>query len=155
MTSGPSYRPSSVLRVVLIIGLSAACTPMRGCKESGPFHIAPDSRLPRWFLLPTGVERQDVDVEMTYYISILPHAPGMARFVLRSNDGRKLAEVSGTTRTKQPMSLARQSSTGPISYPVYEVITSGVITEIIEHRRYDAQFYVTDDALVHQRLEVR
>jgi hypothetical protein len=101
------------------------------------------------------VKRQDVDVEMTYYVSLFPRAAGNAVFILRANDGRRLAEVSAATRTKQPMSLAPASSTGPAPYPMFEVVTSGGVTEIIEHRRYDSLFYVTDDPVIHQHFGVR
>ena len=38
-----------------------------GCSEAN-FNLAPNSRLPKWFKLSTGLSRADVTVTMDYYI---------------------------------------------------------------------------------------
>jgi hypothetical protein len=41
-----------------------------GCRffPESQFELAPDSRLPKWFTLPTNLSREDVTVQMSYYI---------------------------------------------------------------------------------------
>jgi hypothetical protein len=41
-----------------------------GCRffPESRFELAPDSRLPKWFPLPTNLSREDVTVQMSYYI---------------------------------------------------------------------------------------
>jgi hypothetical protein len=134
---------------VLMTLLGAACHPLRGCAES-EFSLAPESRLPRWFSLPPGVSRSDVDVVMTYYIGASGHT---ARFVMRHRDGRELAEVEGAIRDNHPQTLVPDPGTGPLPYPNYAIVTSNGITEVVEHRRReDSVFYITDDAELKRKL---
>lgn len=41
-----------------------------GCRffPESQFELAPDSRLPKWFTLPKNLSREDVTVQMSYYI---------------------------------------------------------------------------------------
>ena len=39
-------------------------------------------------------------------------------------------------------------------YPIYEVIKSRQVTEVIEHRQMEPIFYITDDAAVKVKLGV-
>ena len=144
--------PSTALKVILFITLlGAACYPLRGCAES-EFSLATESRLPRWFSLPAGVSRLDVDVVMTYYIGASGHT---ARFVMRHRDGQELATVEGGIRDNHPQTLVPDSGTGPLPYPNYAIVTSNGIIEVVEHRRReDSVFYITDDPEVKQKLRV-
>jgi hypothetical protein len=46
------------------------------------------------------------------------------------------------------------SESGPIPYPLYELLTANGITEIIEHRRMEPVFYITDNPEVSRKLGV-
>jgi hypothetical protein len=39
-------------------------------------------------------------------------------------------------------------------YPRYEVLTADGVTEVIEHRRLEPIFYITDDPEVRRKLSV-
>lgn len=41
-----------------------------GCRffPESQFELAPDSRLPKWFTLPTNLSREEVTVQMSYYV---------------------------------------------------------------------------------------
>lgn len=41
-----------------------------GCRffPEAQFELVPDSRLPKWFTLPTDLSREDVSVQMSYYV---------------------------------------------------------------------------------------
>jgi hypothetical protein len=115
-----------------------------GCAESN-FRLAAESRLPRWFTLPAGLSRRDVTVSLTYYA--VP--AGKATFKFWDSQGQKLAEL--TAPVDAPRALEPNTND---PYPMYQVITYNGVTEVIEHRRMDPWFYITDDPLVRQKLGV-
>jgi hypothetical protein len=115
------------------------------CVESS-FDLAAESRLPRWFAIPVGLSRQDVTVSLRYYT--WPPTTGSATFKLWDSQGRKLAELSAPLTGHGPRTL------GPAPYPSYEVITYNGITEVIEQKRPEALFYISDDPIVKEKLGV-
>jgi hypothetical protein len=80
---------------------------------------------------------------LRYYTSPLG---GSAKFILRDKRGNKLAKVHGKTKGPYPK--------GENSYrhPSYEAITGNGITEIVEHRKPEPIFYITDDPAVWKEL---
>jgi hypothetical protein len=128
----------------LFIGILAAC----GAFPEATFSLSPESRLPRWFKVPTGMSRRDVNVGMSYYVT---PSGRTARFDLYDSQRNSVAEASGTLRGLEPLRIGSAKS----GYPSYEVITVHGIVEIIEHRRMDDVFYVTDDEGVRKELGVR
>ena len=50
------------------------------------------------------------------------------------------------------MSRSREQSES--LYPMYEVLTANGITEVVEHRRMEPVFYITDDPEVRRKLGV-
>lgn len=138
---------------LLGVFLFASCNPMRGCAESD-FDLAPESRLPSWFTVPPGLGRSDVNVLMTYYVSLFGTERRTARFELRDNAGRQLAQVEGKERGTHPFALEPIPPAGPLPYPLYEVVTINGVTEVIEHRQREPRFYITDDPNVKRRLGV-
>ena len=78
---------------------------------------------------------------------------GTATFTLRdARTNRKLADAEGTLRTSEPLNL--ENVKGRLIYPSYEIITVGKTTEVIEHRKMEPIFYVTDDPSVLSKLGV-
>jgi hypothetical protein len=135
----------------LILG---GCSPIRGCAESR-FSLAQDSRLPKWTALPSGFQRSDVELEMTYYSSLFDNVGRTATFVLRDRSGHKLAEAIGKVEGNEPHSLKPHSDTGELPYPLYDVITVNGVTDVIEHReRLGPVFYITDDPEVRRKLHL-
>lgn len=113
---------------------------MAGCEyvAESSFELASESRLPKWFSVPPGTARKDLSVTMSYYIK--PEGR-IATFTLFNSKSQQLAKVVGTQRGLEP--LRSNSSTRTSS--AYEVITVGGVAEIIEHRRMEPIFYITDD----------
>jgi hypothetical protein len=127
--------------------LVAACLSLSGC-EFGPessFELAQESRLPKWFTLPHGLSRSDVTVTMNYYVE---SSGRTSKFILRDQKKQKLAEVTGTQKGSVPLKLKKSGDGTSFSYPLYELVTANGITEIIEHRRMEPKFYITDDPAV-------
>lgn len=116
---------------------------MSGCIES-QFQLASESRLPKSVKLPPELTRTDVSVELRYYTSPLG---GSAKFILRDKKGKKLAQVDGKTKGPCPKGFENR-----YRHPSYEVITGNGITEIVEHRKPEPIFYLTDDPAVWKEL---
>ncbi|PYR95626.1 MAG: hypothetical protein DMF84_00200 [Acidobacteria bacterium] len=153
LLTSDAERRARLLRAALgLVVLLAACHPVRGCAES-QFDLAPESRLPKWFAVPAGLQRGDVTVELSYYGPLVGSAR-TAIVTLRTQQGKTLSEIVATLRGKEPLTLEPHSDTGPIPYPSYEVLTANGITEVIEHRRMEPVFYISDDPEVRRKLRV-
>ncbi|MGH7260718.1 MAG: hypothetical protein ACREI9_08570 [Nitrospiraceae bacterium] len=88
---------------------------------------------------------------MSYYIK--PSGPA-ATFTLTGPKEEKLAEVSGALKGHQPIELKNPPPGYPPGYPSYEIITVKSVTEVIEHRRMEPIFYVTDNPAVLTELGI-
>ena len=132
--------------------LAAVSLSLLGCDlfPESSFDLGRESRLPKWFTLPPGLSRMDVTVRMSYYIK---HTGATATFILKDlKKGKKLAEASGTLKSLEPLTVNDPRSGLTPSYPSYEIITVNGVTEIIEHRRLEPIFYITDDPVVRSKL---
>ena len=121
-----------------------------GCAES-MFRLAPDSRLPAWFVLPPGLTRADVAIELVYYTS--PFRGRQATFVMLDSNGRELDEITAEQHGDAPLQVSEDVSSGD-PYPLYEIVSADGITEVLEHRRMEPIFYVTDDQAIKTKLGV-
>jgi len=88
---------------------------------------------------------------MSYYIK--PWGSS-ATFILRNKKGQVLAKVNGKVKGSEPFQLKDPPPGFPPGYPAYEVVTVNGITEIIEHRKMEPIFYITDDPAVWKELGV-
>jgi hypothetical protein len=61
-------------------------------------------------------------------------------------------KLYGKVKDGGPFELKHPPQGFPPGYPTYEVITVNGITDIIEHRRMEPIFYVTDDLAVWNEL---
>lgn len=115
------------------------------------FELASESRLPKWTTLPPGLTRADVSITMSYYV--MPWGRS-AIFILQDAKGKIRTKVHGKTRGLGPNQLKHSPPGFPPGYPSYEVITVNAITEIIEHRKPEPIFYITDDPAVWKEVGV-
>jgi hypothetical protein len=124
-----------------------------GCEwfPESTFELASESRLPKWITLPPGITRADVSIAMSYYI--LPWGRS-ATFILRDTKGQIRTKVHGKEKGLEPFQLKHPPHGFPPGYPSYEVITANGTTEIIEHRKPEPIFYITDDPAVWKELGV-
>ncbi len=82
---------------------------------------------------------------MSYYIK--PWGSS-AEFVLKNTRRQILEKVDGKVKCKQPFQLKDHPPGSASGYPSYEAITVNSVTEIIEHRKVEPIFHVTDDTAV-------
>ena len=115
------------------------------------FELASESRLPKWITLPPGLTRADVSITMSYYI--MPWGSS-ATFTVQDTKGQTLKKVDGKVKGLEPLELNHPPPGFPPGYPAYEIITVKGITDIIEHRKMEPIFYITDDPVVWKELGV-
>ena len=124
-----------------------------GCRSfpESTFELARESRLPKWISLPPGLTRSDVSLTMNYYVKPWGRS---TTFILRDRKGQILTKLDGKVKGSEPVRLKHSLPGVPPGYPSYEVITVEDMTEVIEHRKMEPIFYVTDDPVVRKELGV-
>ena len=136
----------------IICLLFTACSPIRGCVES-QFTLAPDSRLPSWFSTPSEYDRNNITVELLYYVP--PHNVDNAVMNLVTLNGKTLSTITGEV-CWHPVTTAKRNKHGgfdPDSYPHYVYLRAHGITEVFEHN-FGPTFRVKDDpALTRDALQ--
>jgi len=133
-----------IRQCVMIVAFCISCCAISGCLESS-FELARESRLPKWITIPPGLTRADVTVTMDYYS--MPWPGNDAKFTLKDRSGENLAKLSGKTTDLCPF-MPDPSQRSRFVHPAYVAITVNGITDIIEHRRMEPIFYVSDDPLI-------
>ena len=138
--------------LLLFVALTIAGSAI-GCEwfPESTFDLASESRLPKWITLPPGLTRADVSIKMSYYS--MPWGSS-ATFVLQDTKGKIRTKVDGKVKGLEPLHLKHPPPGFPPGDPSYEVITVNGITEIIEHRKQEPIFYITDDPAVWKELGV-
>ncbi len=118
-----------------------------GCEyfPESTFKLASESRPPKWIAVPPGFARADVSITMRYYVK--PWG-STATFLLEDTKGEMLKKVDGKVKCKEPFQLKNPPRGFASGYPSYEAITVDDTTEIIEHRKMEPIFYITDDTAV-------
>jgi hypothetical protein len=72
---------------------------------------------------------------------------GRAQFVLKGKNNQTIKKESGTVICS-PFQLRNSPLGDSAGYPNYDVVTVSGMTEILEQKRPEPTFYVTDDAAV-------
>jgi hypothetical protein len=140
------YRLLTILILIIVLAI-------KGCElfPEATFTLANDSRLPKWVTLPPGLAHTDISVTMNYYA--VPWR--RAQFILRDKSGHMLKKESGKMGCRAPFELESHPQGFPSGYPAYEAITVSGITEIIEHKKMEPIFYITDNPVVWKQYESR
>jgi hypothetical protein len=138
--------------LLLFVALTIAGSEI-GCEwfPESTFELAGESRLPKWITLPPGLTRADVSITMNYYVTLWGRD---TTFILQDAKGQIRTKVYGKTRGLGPNLLKHPPQGFPSGYPAYEVITVNGTTDIIEHRKMEPIFYVTDDPAIWKELGV-
>lgn len=164
--SGVGSTRKRAVRMVALLCLVAACSPVRGCVESD-FELAPESRLPNWVQLAAGVRREDVSLDLYYYAPPF-RAVDDTVFVLRVK-GQPNRTSSGRQwwhpRTKRQLDAFYATEPRPeFPHPSYVVVEVNGQIDVIEHRGYREQnrdpsralFWMTGDpTILREALESR
>lgn len=125
---------------------------LTGCMESS-FQLSPESRLPKWFVIPDGMNRSDFSVKLELYTT-----PNGLKDVYKVYQKDKLFCVKkySVTENDQPqikaVQIQKQSSAK--GYPKYKVITINGITDVVVLRKMEPFFYMENDLAVWEKLGV-
>jgi hypothetical protein len=144
------WRSNKFLLFFVALTILASATGCEWFPES-TFELASESRVPKWITLPPGLTRADVSITMSYYV--MPWGRSSI-FILKDTKGQIRTKVRGKDRGLGPNQLKHPPPGFPPGYPAYEVITVNGITDIIEHRKPEPIFYVTDDPAIWKELGV-
>jgi len=125
---------------LLIVAMCLSCFAISGCVDSINF-LASDSRLPKWFTLPPGLTRADVEV-VRY--SMEPTGRGVdVKVVLYGRKDKKLAEVSGKSILLGYFRIMVVNGVPEIT---------GYKAQIDKHGNRMPYFYVVDDPALKRKL---
>lgn len=137
--------PARVLAVVLVL---AGCGTRLSVESQ--FTLAADSRLPKWAALPSGVTRDEVSVELTYYTVVDPRIEVLKgwwpfRSRLRDVTAQRLGGYLEPKKLDVPSSDPRHDFR-------YEVLVADGVVDIVEHSCLCPVFRMTDDSEVWAQL---
>ena len=132
-------------KLIKVLCLVAVCVVATSCVEA-KFNLAPDSRLPAWF---SGAVSQRTDVTVTLAYST--PTPGFSNAVLEMRDSTGAISTVKGTACWHPAMAAKKNRHGGFDsdvYPRYRYVLADGIIEVIEHRRLEPVFRVSDDPLL-------
>ena len=142
------YKLMPVLRVV---GFTVAVLCITSCVAIGggveaKFVLAPDSRLPAWLSIPNKLQRSDVVVVLKYLTPSRDSDDAVVE--IQDRDGRSLVSAHGQFCWHSSMQNKKNKFGGFDSdvYPRYTYVKINGITEVVEHRRMEPVFRISDDA---------
>jgi hypothetical protein len=130
----------------------AACNPVRGCPEAS-YELASESRLPKWFVeKDASRDRGDLKVKMTFYVP--PIRIDNVELELLDKAGKRIASVMGRSQS-HPVSLKPENRyRGRPRFPRWDIVTVNGTFEVVEFKRMEPRFYVSDDpALIQSAKE--
>jgi hypothetical protein len=113
------------------------------------YTLAPESRLPGWFHSPEGSSRSSLTVSYASYA-------GGSKYVFRLWDvrGNRIAEVTALDIRTHPDTLQRMGGTDD-RYPHYWVVAANGVTEVLEYRKVEPLFYVSDDPVLRDEAGIK
>ncbi len=128
-------------KILIILLLMFAGAILEGCSNvESVFQLAPESRLPRWIILPATYSRADVTMKITIYtfgeVKTTVYGPAPKH--------EKLSEVTGTIRwhpsTEQKFNEQKRYDV----FPNYSIISVKGIDEVFEQKGKNDLLYVCD-----------
>lgn len=120
-----------------------------GCMSEANFELAPESRLPKWFEVPSDKSRSDFRVTLDSYV--YPSGPVGVYKLYYKDSFFSSKKVSGTPSR---LELKNPPTGSWKDYPIYVVVTINGVTDITEHKKMEPIFYMTDDPAVWKALGV-
>lgn len=118
--------------------------PQIGYFPESTFTLSPESRLPKWFRIPAGYDRNDLSVQVSYY------APWFGKTNIKAI--LVGPAPNNLTIDKKYGNIEKLSTTDKVTdYPGFLIANLGGVTEIIEHKKMEPIFYISDDPKLTKR----
>lgn len=141
------------IALLFIFILISACHPYRGFLES-EFELAADSPLPTWFPeIPEGYTRDDLKIKMRYYSPFLD--VDNVVFYVEASWWNTLYKETGRGEHVPEFWEWAQVDWPKWHYPSYYQVTINGQTEIIEHRKMEPIFYISNKEAVEKAMSRR
>jgi hypothetical protein len=129
----------SILLIGLVLSACDLSNPWLGFHESS-FELHPSSRLPVWVVAP--VDRRNIKIELHYFTS--PFDGDDTLLTLKDIDGNILLEVTGVSEYHPEYWEWAQRDRVARRYPIFMNVTIEGKTEVIEHKKMEPAFYMSD-----------
>ncbi|MEZ5571551.1 MAG: hypothetical protein R3E64_05950 [Halioglobus sp.] len=126
-------------RISPLLTIIVCFVSLGGCLSESNFRLSPDSRLPKWFSEEYEVQRSDMTVTLDLY----SHTSEAVYTLKLKEDGNifSLKTISGHVPYPDWMNVGTYKRRSP----GYYAFTIDGITDIIEFRRPEPFFYMSDD----------
>ena len=132
------------IALIVSVFFLISCHPIRGFLES-EFTLAPESHLPVWIELPHDIKRDDVTIYLQYYTPMFD----VNDTVLIVKDGWRTIYKETGTSNNHPKYWAWANKNWPKrAHPGFVNITIDGKTEIIEHKKMEPIFYISNESAV-------
>jgi hypothetical protein len=132
--------------ILLPFLMFVSCHPLRGFIES-EFTLAQESPLPAWYpKLPEGYTRGDVTIKLRYYNP--PFDIDNTVFWVESSWWHTLYKATGKSEHHPAYWKWANEDRTARRYPSFVNVTINGITEIIEHKKMEPIFYISNEETV-------
>jgi hypothetical protein len=121
---------------------------LMGCREA-IFNLSDDSRLPKFFSIPDGMSRSDLDVRITSY-SELDGGGFYEVYALYEKGGFVALKKVTIENIKGPFRIKENNA----YYPFYVIVNLDGVIDIAEHRQRNDIIYMVDDPAIWKELGV-
>jgi hypothetical protein len=122
----------------------ATCHPIIGLFPESHFRLSSDSRFPKWFEIPPNYTREDLTVEIYYFIDIFG-TDFKAILLGPGPEYKKLDKKLGTHRWHPISEEKIKTMEGRLSKPHYVIAKINGVEEIIEHKVKGPVFHISDN----------
>ncbi len=117
--------------------------------EESSFELSPDSSFPNWFSIPEGYTRKDVTVKIFYYSPPPLFKYNFKTYLIGPPPANTVLAIKiGTVRWHPSMSTKQL-------HPSFHIINVDGKQELVEHKKMEPVFYISDDPAMRRALESR
>jgi hypothetical protein len=135
-----------LLVTLFLFTIWSASTPWIGwCPESN-FTLSSDSKFPKWFSVPPGYDKKDLAVEIYYYAPPPPISSNFKTILLGPPPEHKTLDKKIGTVQWHPATRSYSD------YPSYHIVNVNGTIELIEHKKMEPIFYVSDNTEMRQAI---
>jgi hypothetical protein len=127
--------------IIYLISWAVSNPALLGLSYEATYKLSPESRLPRWFSIPEGYDRNKLTVRISYYAPMPPFTYDLKAELLGPPPNFRVLDRASGMHRWHPDSERR----GYQANPGYVIASVHGIEEVIEHKSMGPVFYISDD----------